>query len=294
MIVTKIHEFSGHKDSIYTSAIDTSTLQCYTAGGDGMVVAWDGINGGDGSVVVRVGTAIYCMCQYKSRLLLGNRTGNLYIIDLITKKEERNVEAHTQGIFDIVYHEEAHCIYTCGFDGFFNVWDEDFNLLYRTKLSDKSLRSICLLPASIAVASSDGVVYILDGTTGKVTSELKGHQNSVFTLAYNPLKKELLSGGRDCYLKIWDTQSWQLKNEYVAATLHINHIRFNPEYSLYAVSSMDKTIKIVDANSHEPLKFITKEKDNGHSSSINKTLWLGNKSFFSVSDDKKAMCWSLK
>jgi WD repeat-containing protein 61 len=293
MIVNKLHEFTGHTACIYTAAINYPLQLLYTAGGDGIVAAWDCIKGGDGAIQVKVGAAIFSMCLCKNKLVLGSNKGNMYIMDMESKTEERNIEAHTQAIFDIVYDEENQRVLTCGFDGVLHVWTEDFKLLSTTKLSDKSLRNICLLPNSIAVASSDFSIYLLDKVTFKITGKMEQHHNSVFAMAYNPLKQELLTGGRDCYLKIWDTGTLQLKQEYVGATLHINHISFNPGYTLYAISSMDKTIKIFDAHTHEPLKFINKEKNDGHTSSVNKTLWLNRNTLLSVSDDKKAMCWSL-
>ncbi len=293
MIVTKLREFNGHKDSIYTACINYPRQHFYTAGGDGIVASWICEGAGDGEMQVRVGSAIYSICLFQNKLLLGSSKGNFYSIGLESKKEERNIEAHREGIFDIVHDGPGKRIYTCGFDGVLNIWSEEFELLKSTKLSDKSLRNICLLPGAIAIASSDFNIYILDKDNYTLNTKLESHQNSVFALAYNPLKQELLSGGRDCYLKIWDAQSFQMKKEYVAATLHINHISFNPGFSLYAVSSMDKTIKIFDAASHQPLKFIDKEKYEGHSFSVNKTLWLNDNTLISVGDDKKAISWSL-
>ncbi len=294
MIVKKLHEFTGHVDCIYTEAINYPLQQVYTVGGDGIIAAWDLINGGDGSMLVRVGNAVYSICLWNNKLILGSHRGNLYIIDLETKKEERNIESHSQGIFDIIFDQENNRIHTCGFDGILNTWNENFNLLHSTKLSDKSLRNICLIPAGIAVAASDHKIYILDKNSLKIKTILEHHKNSVFALAYNPITKELLSGGRDCYLKIWDSETLEFKHEFIGATLHINHISFNPGYTMYALSSMDKIIKIFDANTHQPIKFIDKVKNEGHTSSVNKTLWLNNNTFISVSDDKKAMCWSLE
>lgn len=104
--------------------------------------------GGDGALLVRVGFAVYSMCLVKNKLLLGIVTGNLFIIDLESKTEERNIEAHSQGIFDIVHDPETGLIYSCGFDGVLQVWDAEFNLLNSIKLSEKSLRCICLMPAN--------------------------------------------------------------------------------------------------------------------------------------------------
>jgi WD40 repeat protein len=294
MIVNRLFEFTGHKDCIYTSAIDHNTQTVYTAGGDGMIVGWDARRGGDGVLMARVDTGVYSMCLHGDTLLVGNRTGNIFSINLPEKRTDRNIEAHQQGIFDICYDEEQQCIYSCGFDGVLNTWDPAMNLVKRTPLSEKSLRNICLLPGLIAVAASDHSIYLLERKSLAIVHRLTHHTNSVFALAYNPGNQQLLSGGRDCYLKIWDMTDFTLRSEYVAATLHINHISYNPGYSKYAVSSMDKTIKIFDASTHEPLKFISREKNGGHTSSVNKTLWLNARTPVSISDDKKAMVWGLE
>lgn len=294
MNVTKLLEFNGHVDCIYTATLNLEVSQLYTAGGDGIVAAWDYALGGDGAMLVKVNNSVYSMCLFENKLLLGSSTGNLFLINLASKIEERNIEAHAQGIFDIVYDEINERILTCGFDGVLNVWNNELHLKSSIKLSEKSLRNICLLPEAIAIASSDFTIYILDSTTFEIKHRIKNHTNSVFALAFNPIKKELLSGGRDCYLKVWDIETWRLKQEYVGATLHINHIVFSPDNRYYALSSMDKTLKIFDAATHSPLKFITREKNDGHTSSINKALWLNIDSIISISDDKKAISWFLE
>jgi len=294
MEVVKIHEFSGHIDSIYTAALNPTLKILYTGGGEGIIAGWDAEGGGDGTIEAKVKTSVFSLCLDQQKIYIGGNLGNLFIVNLSTQKEERNIEAHRQAIFDIVVDTEADRIYTCGFDGSFKVWSKDFTLLNNLQLSSKSLRNICLIPGKIAIASSDNKIYILQRESLKVVGILDHHTNSVFALAFNPINNELLSGGRDCYIKIWDLNILQLKHEYIGATLHINHISLNPDHALYAVSSMDKTIKIFDAHTHEALKFINKERNDGHNSSVNKSLWLNNTTLYSVSDDKKAMGWSLK
>src|SRR5262245_28961379 len=138
MNVTRLFEFTGHVDCIYTSAIDREAQKVYTAGGDGMIVSWDALHGGDGSLLDRVDSGVYSMCLHGEMLLVGNRTGNIFLVDLPGKKTERNIEAHSQGIFDICYDSEENCFYSCGFDGVMNTWDSGMNLIERIVLSEKS------------------------------------------------------------------------------------------------------------------------------------------------------------
>jgi WD40 repeat protein len=295
MQVSKIHELTGHRDCIYAACLNASRTRLYTSGGDGIIAEWDFEKGGDGEMAVKVDAGVYSLAAISPEILLvGSSRGNLYIIDPLNKKELRNIEAHKGGIFTIVHHKPAGLIFTGGFDGLLNIWDEDLRLRHQLKLSDKSIRAMEIIPSGIAVSSSDSRIYIIDTKDLSTENILSSHTNSVFALAYNPHQDELLSGGRDCYLKIWDMRSMELKKEYIGATLHINHICFNPSFTFYAVSSMDKTIKIFDASTHEPCKFIDKQKNGGHTSSVNKCIWLSDGRLISVSDDKTAMLWHLE
>lgn len=294
MEVLKIHEFTGHTGSVYTQVFDRDTQTLYTAGSDAMVAAWDLQKGGDGTLLVKAANSIYSMQQVEGLgLLLGGMHGNLHLISLEEKKELRNIEAHRQGIFDIVHDAEQHRIYTVGFDGMLHVWDMQLQHLQAVNVSAKSLRSLCLMPGFIALGSSDHAIHLLYRDTLKPFKRLQEHTQSVFALAYNPLAGELLSGGRDCFLKIWDTETFAFKSHYPAATLHINAIAFSPSGKRYVVSSMDKTLKIFDAETHAPLKFIDFMKNAGHTSSVNKTLWIDENTLSSVSDDRKVMVWKL-
>jgi WD40 repeat protein len=57
---------------------------------------------------------------------------------------------------------------------------------------------------------------------------------------------------------------------------------------------MDKTIKIWDAKTFTLLKVIDKVRNQSHSTSVNKLLWLDNQNLASVSDDKMSMLWEVK
>jgi len=67
----------------------------------------------------------------------------------------------------------------------------------------------------------------------------------------------------------------------------IYDIVFNPDATLFATASRDKTIKIWDAITYQLLKRITKENLNAHTYSVNKLLWSTyNNYLVSAGDDR--------
>ena len=75
----------------------------------------------------------------------------------------------------------------------------------------------------------------------------------------------------------------------------INHIVFSPDGSKYATASMDKSIKIWDAEKHKLLKVIDKSRHAGHGTSVNKLLWTQHEHWLvSASDDRSISVWDIE
>jgi WD40 repeat protein len=113
-------------------------------------------------------------------------------------------------------------------------------------------------------------------------------------LAYSPIQDTLISGGRDASLKFWDTNTYQQKDNVIAHLFAINYLSFREDGKYFITCSMDKSIKVWDAESHKLLKVIDKARHAGHGTSINKVLWSTyNQSIISVSDDRSISIWEI-
>jgi WD40 repeat protein len=51
--------------------------------------------------------------------------------------------------------------------------------------------------------------------TFKQVYTLKGHTKDIWSLAFNPNGKELLSGSADTTIKVWDMKNGELKNQLI-------------------------------------------------------------------------------
>lgn len=291
----KSFTYTGHKDCIYGLGKGFEPNTFVTGGADGWVVEWDYANPADGKLLVQVNVPIYSFLLLgdDKKILCGSRAGNLRSIDMQAREEERNIEAHTAGIFDIALINNN--IITAGGDGKVKVWEKDsYTLLAELSHSNKSARVIAQHPIlpEMAVGYSDNTIRVFNTENFKLLLELKAHENSVFALAYSPNGKYVLSGGRDAVLKIWDAKEGYSPQQTINAHwYHINSIKYSPSGSLFATASMDKTIKVWDAESFELLKVLDKEKYDGHTTSVNKILWVSDNELISCSDDKTAMLW---
>ena len=128
-----------------------------------------------------------------------------------------------------------------------------------------------------------------------MVSEWQAHSNSVFTLAYSPDLKWLISGSRDARLKVWLTEEkFGLFEEIPAHLYAINHLAFSPDGKHFVTCSLDKSVKVWHTDSLTLLKVIDKARHAGHGTSVNKLLWSTfQHQVLSASDDRTISSWDV-
>ncbi len=104
--------------------------------------------------------------------------------------------------------------------------------------------------AAIATASKDKTIKIWS-SQGQLLKTLTGHQGEVYSVAFDPESRLLVSGGTDKIVKIWNYGT----GEFLDATLlgnaeaighqdTVSSVLFSPDGQLIASASWDKTIKL--------------------------------------------------
>ncbi|MFI5221197.1 MAG: WD40 repeat domain-containing protein [Bacteroidia bacterium] len=295
--VAKIANFDGHRGGIYSMEFSVNPNCFYSAGSEGFVVEWNSDTKGEGNLIASLGKPVFCIKTDRENKLLycGTNSGNVHIIDLVEKKEIKNIEAHSRSVFDIKIFEEK--IITCGGDGMINILNrKDFSLIKKIKASEKSARVISINKSEsmMAVGFSDFKIRIYNSENFELIKVLDRHTNSVFALSFSPDGKFLVSSGRDAMLKVWNIESsFSLVQDIPSHTAQVKCLAYNPSGKLLASSSMDKTIKIWDVSTFELLKVIDKARNDSHTNCINQILWMDENHFVSCSDDKVVMGWRI-
>jgi len=308
MKIEKIHTCTGHRAAIYTLAPGKDARHFLSAGGDGWVTEWNLDDPETGRLVASVETQIFSLCSLPDgRILAGDMNGGVRWIDRSAPDDTRNIQHHQKGTFDIL--DAGKWVFTAGGDGILTRWNaEKGSSVESFQLSNQALRSISFSEKrkELAVGASDNSIYLLDVETFELRHTLKdAHTNSVFAVAYSPDGRQLLSGGRDAMLRVWDLNSEQsavgsrhsltsppspLTPDYPAHLFTVNHIVFSPNGNLFATASRDKTLKIWDARTFELLKVVDTMRHGGHINSVNRLVWLPD-CLVSCSDDRSVMLW---
>ena len=275
--VTKVAHLRGHKGAIYDFVIDKNTEIVYTAGADGLVVAWQA-NDPIGVSILQTSEPLYSIFIHKDMLLAGSRSGTIYTINLTTKTLPKTEKRHTGGVFFMQNELSG------GEDGVFIIGDN------KIQLSKDSIRCLVERENDWLIGSSDNSIYRINKSDNSIEAVLQGHTNSVFALCLLD-DNTLVSTGRDALIKVWDLT---INKEVFSVAAHMyqaKSLSFNGEFLLS--SSMDKSIRLW-SDKLKLLKVIDFEKNEGHTNCINKVQWLDNKRFVSCSDDRSLIFWQVE
>lgn len=294
--IKKIHSLTGHNDCLYALCkYDDSRF--FSAGGDGMVVQWDLDNPEVGKMVAQVPNSVYALAYRldKKLLVVGQNFSGIHLIDVEQKSEVQSRAITDKAIFDIQTTSKVIYVGTGG--GELIMLDWELNVLKSSKHSTQSARSIAINEhrKEIVVGYSDFFIRVFDLESLELKKAFKAHDISVFSVRYHPTLPLLVSGSRDARFKFWDLDNdYALVEEVVGHMYAINDIEFSESGKYFFTCSMDKSIKVWDANHFRLLKVIDKSRHAGHATSVNKLLWMNYKDWLvSCSDDRTISVWDI-
>ncbi|SHI60429.1 WD domain-containing protein, G-beta repeat-containing protein [Hymenobacter daecheongensis DSM 21074] len=299
--IQKLATLTGHRDCVYALAGSPDEPTVFSAGSDGFVVAWNVEEPThDGELVARVENSVYALRHLPERdlLLIGHNYQGLQVISLAAKKLLHATALPPAAIFDIVHSPARRRVYVALGNGTLAVLhDDDFRVEKLLRLSEKSLRCLALHAGrnELAIGGSDALIRILDVDSLALKYTVAGSINSVFTAAYSPDGRFLVTAGRDAHLRVWNVAAGYTERQSIVAHLFaINHLAFSPDGQYLATGSMDKSIKLWDADTFRLLRVADKARSAGHGTSVNKLFWSGRHNrVVSCSDDRSLAVWQL-
>jgi WD40 repeat protein len=294
--------FQGHKGPVYALCNTADNGVFLSGSGDGSVVRWNVHEPGTGTIVAKVGRAIFAMHHPRPRVAyLGDEDGGLHVIDLGQRREVQLERAHSKGIFAIIHLPDGRLV-AAGGEGEISVWtakEEGSLSLARQRtipLTDEKVRGLATSPDGklLAVACGNGQIHLLDTTDLNEQFTLPGHEIGANSLAWHPSKPVLVSGGKDGHIRLWRTdEEYRALHAFPAHKDAIYHLAFSPDGTKLASAGRDKTAKLWDATTFNPLRRLDRHHG-GHGYSVNAVLWLDDRTVLTSSDDKTIVAWDLQ
>ncbi len=104
----------------------------------------------------------------------------------------------------------------------------------------------------LAVGDEDATVYLIELPAWKLQAELRGHAHSLFSLAFTPDSRRLLTAGGSRRPLVWDLESRQEICELPIATERCRKLQFSPDGRSLAVGLSDATVKLFRIPGYPP------------------------------------------
>lgn len=290
--------FTGHTDAVYALENGIFDHTFLSSSGDGFVAIWNKIANSFERPAAKSETSIYAikLIESNQHLIIGSRSGEVYITDLLNLKPVKALVFHKSPIYDIQYCTTTNQIWIASGDGSVSVWNEKYELVERLKLAETNIRNIAINEEnnSLLISCSDHSIRVFDSKTLKQTAILKEHLNSVFCTLWLD-SKHFISGSRDAHLFVWEYKNnWEVKQKIPAHNFTINDIKISPDKKYIASGSRDKSIKIWDSDTMDLVKVLDNKYEQAHTHSVNKLFWKENETLLSCGDDKRIIKWKIE
>jgi WD40 repeat protein len=241
-------EFKGHSGQIFSIAFDGKFI--YSASADKFVTRWNKNTQEQDKFAIQFDNSPYSLSLISTseKLVVGLENGDLHIFDLDQRKELKFYQQHKSAVFFLLENKTKNHFYSCDADGNLAVWNSE------------SLKLELILPFNC----------------GKIRR-----------VALNPDDSKLYLACQDGFVRILETDFYNLVDEFFAHEGGVASISVDPENETILFSGgKDAYLKIWDLNVKQCLKSIP-----AHNFVIYDVLFLNSKEFVTISRDKSIKIW---
>jgi hypothetical protein len=113
-----------------------------------------------------------------------------------------------------------------------------------------SVKSMCVSPTGLQVATGndEGDVYFWEAHNIQYQSiRERHHENRITAMAFDPSGRSLLTGGKDCTVRLWTLGSTEETLIFRGHKAPVAAVCFSPDARLIVSGSADRTVRIWDA-----------------------------------------------
>lgn len=292
------HKLEGHLGAVYALCSDVSEGTLWSAGGDGLIIAWDLSGGQIGQVVAQTHQRVFCLKYFDDfdYLIAGTMEGHIFFIKPGNIQQTKNYKVHRGAVYKIISVERK--IFAFGEDGTISHWNLPENaLVFHAKICNHRLRSAAYDSSTNSIYAGDhqGNVYRLDPSDLHLLEvQTHRHRSTVFSMIYDFPTNQLITGGMDariCFSKGLE-QNVQCFN---AHWFCINDLCAITGTDLLASASRDKSIRIWNKTNGDLVKEISSPNFAAHRHSVNALVWnIFQSKLYSSGDDRMIYCWKIK
>jgi WD40 repeat protein/predicted acylesterase/phospholipase RssA len=226
-------------------------------------------------------------------LAAGLENGRIQIWEWPTGKKHAEFDAHSLPIRTIAYRPGADLVISGSDDQSVKIWNANTRQCLRTiKGFANAVRGVAYngRRREIVAGGQDGIVRLWrrDGSDPLPAMELRGHTETVQSVAFAPNGAVLASGSNDHTARLWDPVRGTCLHVLEGHTSWVWAIAFDLDGTTVATASRDYSVGLWEVNSGKLIRTLS-----GHEDEVHSVAFLNSTLLASGSDDNSIRIWRL-
>jgi len=186
--------------------------------------------------------------------------GDIQIWDTRTYTKITNCQGHQHWTWAVTFSPDGQYLASASDDHRVKLWDVATGECLQTYIGHTfSVNAVVFSPVRgaspeengqiIASCAQDSTIRLWRTFPGKSSPEIQtlgGHNGRVWSIAFSPDGRTLVSGGEDLTVRLWDVATGECVAEWSAHTDWVRSVAFSPDGRSVATASYDRSIKIWD------------------------------------------------
>ncbi len=248
-LVKKIHTLTGHADCVYTLQASGDAQHFFSADGKGMVARWDLAQPDEGELIAKLPNSVYALHYLK---------------------------------------ETDQLIAAQNYSGIHLLDWKNKNELASLRISNAAIFDIQSIGKDLWIAGGDGFLTIVDGNAWRIKKRWAISEKSVRAMTVHPNGSEVAIGFSDFSIRIFSTEDYSLKHEFVAHTNSVFTLSYMPNSHYLISGGRDAKLRVWDvANGYQLVEEIA-----AHLFAINHLVFSPDGKYFATASmDKSVKVW---
>jgi eukaryotic-like serine/threonine-protein kinase len=220
----------------------------------------------------------------------GGPDGVIRLWNVEAGKVERVLEEHTDAFNGFAFSANGSNLLAETKDGTVRLWNVETGQKLHQFTKDSAWCFACSPDGQLGLFFSvDNTIKIWNLNTGEEIRSLKGHTETVLSVAFSPDGRRVLSGSADGTMRLWDVTSGQEIGRFLGHTGWVQCVAFSPDGRRAIAGYYDWSIRLWDLESGQELHCF-----DGHRGYVTcLAISPDGHTFLSGSDDHTMRLWDL-